>query len=140
MKNTISTITPNQLRALPLLATGMSGAEVAKAVGVKPSTVSGWLHHCPDFMAELDRCREQVIREAMDQLGGTLTTAVRELHHVMTKSKNDALRLKAATFVIENFGLAKVSPNSTDDPANKAEVGAVLQVFHALGINRHATQ
>ena len=137
MKNSI---TPKQLQALPLLVTGMSGVEVAKAVGVKPSTVSGWLHHCPGFMAELDQCREQVIREAMDQLGGTLTTAVRELHHVMTKSKNDALRLKAATFVIEHFGLPKASPSGSTDPADKAEIGAVLQVFHALGINRHATQ
>ena len=135
MKNAI---TPKQLQALPLLATGMSGAAVAKAVGVKPCTVSVWLHHSPDFMAELDRCRQQVLREAMDQLGGALTTAVRELHHVMTKSKNDALRLKAATFVIENFGLSRITPNGAHDPSSKAEVGAVLQVFHALGINHHA--
>lgn len=134
MKNPMTT---KQRLALPLLVSGMTGSAVAKAIGVKASTVSGWLHHCPAFMAELDRCRDHAIREAMDQLGGTLTMAVRELTRIMTKSKNDALRLKAATFVIESVGLKTSAAGN--DPADKAEVGAVLQVFHALGIN-HATK
>ena len=127
-------LTTKQLLALPLLASGATGMATAKAVSVKESTVSFWLNHNPDFVSELERLREQATREAINQLQGTLSVAVGELQHLMTKSKGEAVRLKAALFVIEHYALSKTSPEQGfgSEFGNKVDLGLVLR---GLGIS-----
>jgi hypothetical protein len=131
-------ITPKQVKALPLLAGGMSGVQTAKIVGVKASTVSEWLNHCPLFIAELERLREWSTRQALGQLQGTLTTAVSELQRIMTKSKTDALRLRAATFVIESVGLPNVGIDSEIELHDSNELAKVLEALNGLGCSSAA--
>ncbi len=52
-------LTGKQAKALPLLASGMTQAATALAVGVKASTVSEWMCHQPHFLAALARLRDQ---------------------------------------------------------------------------------
>ena len=126
-------ITPKQVKALPLLAGGMSGVQTAKIVGVKSSTVSEWLNHCPAFVAELERLREWSTRQALGQLQGTLATAVAELQRIMTKSKVDSLRLRAATFVIESVGLPNFCSDSEIDLHGNNELSMVLDALNGMG-------
>lgn len=79
------------------------------------------------------------MRHAIGQLQNSLSTAVGELQNIMAESKNDAVRLKAALFVIENFGTQKSAPDMGLDSDVKAEMSVVLQVLNQLGIN-HAPQ
>lgn len=111
--------TPKQAKALPLLASGMTGVATALAVGCKASTVSDWLNNNPAFVTELERLRENATRHAMDQLNATFGMAVTEVQKVMTTSKVDAIRLKAAMFVIEGMASKKAILNGTSDPDSK---------------------
>jgi hypothetical protein len=129
-------ITAKQTNALPLLASGLSGAETAKIVGVKPSTVSEWLNHCPAFMDALDVLRDAGMRQAMGQLQGTLSTAVDELRRILTTSKTDAVRLKAAQFIIEAHVLPKAKEESRYDRVSRAELAVVGDILKGLGCNR----
>jgi hypothetical protein len=131
--------TPKQAKALPLLASGMTGVATAQAVGCKASTVSDWLHNNAAFVSELEQLRGQATRQAMDQLQGSLTMAVSELQKLLTTSTTDAIRLKAAMFVIEGMTPMKSLQRKTLDPASELEMNQIHQVFNQLGLV-HATQ
>ena len=131
-----SKITAKQTRALPLLASGVSGLEAAKIVGVKASTVSEWLNHCPDFIDALERLREAGMRQAMGQLQGTLSTAVEELRRILTTSKTDAVRLKAAQFIVEAYGIAKERDQAHLNSVSREELAVVGDILKGLGGSR----
>jgi DNA-binding transcriptional regulator YdaS (Cro superfamily) len=105
--------TTKQAQAMPFLASGMSGNEVAKTIGVQPTTVSQWLNHCPEFSASLERLRDCVTNESMQALQGTVALAVDEVRRILTNGKNETVRLNAAKFVIEQFGLPRIAVNLT---------------------------
>ncbi len=126
--------TPKQAKALPLLASGMTGVATAQAVGCKASTVSDWLHNNQAFVNELERLREQATRQAMDQLHGTFSMAVNEVQKILTSSPTDAIRLKAAMFIIEGVSPTKAMLPKNIDPDSIVELGQLHQVFKQLGI------
>ena len=131
--------TPKQAKALPLLASGMTGVATALAVGCKASTVSDWLHNNAAFVNELERLREQVSNQAMAQLQGTLSMAVTEVQKILTTSPVDAVRLKAAMFIIEGMAPIKAVSKRTADPDTLVELGQLHQVFAQLGISDAST-
>ena len=117
----------------------MTGVATALAVGCKASTVSEWLNNNEAFTNELERLREQATRQAMDQLQGSLTMAVSELQRILTTSQTDAIRLKAAMFVIEGVAPTKVVSQRTFDLDTMVELGQLHQVFAQLGISHAST-
>ncbi|MES2952200.1 MAG: hypothetical protein V4858_27050 [Pseudomonadota bacterium] len=110
--------TPKQGKALPLLASGMTGAATALAVGCKASTVSDWLNNNPAFVAELERLRGEVTRQALAQLSATFSMAVAEVQKVLTTSKMDSVKLKAAMFIIEGAAPKKAILNKRSGQDN----------------------
>lgn len=130
--------TPKQAKALPLLASGLTGVATAQAVGCKASTVSEWLHNNQAFVTELERLRDQATRQAMDQLQGTLSMAVTEVQRILTTSTADAIRLKAAMFIIEGVTPTKATLRRSIDPDTTVELGQLHQVFKQLGLGHAA--
>ncbi len=68
-------ITGKMRLALPLLASGLTGAATALAVGVKASTVSEWRNQ-PHFLAELNRLRGPAFQNLPDGIKLTAKQAV----------------------------------------------------------------
>jgi hypothetical protein len=131
--------TPKQAKALPLLASGMTGAATALAVGCKASTVSDWLHNNEAFVNELERLREQATQQAMGQLQGTFAMAVTEIQRILTSSPADAVRLKAAMFIIDGVAPTKTRLQRGGDPDTLVELGQLHQVFAQLGLSHAST-
>lgn len=127
--------TPKQAKALPLLASGMTGVATAQAVGCKASTVSNWLHNNQAFVTELERLREQAAQQAMNQLQGTFSMAVTEVQKILTTSPTDAIRLKAAMFIIEGVAPTKAMTSKKADPDSCIELVQLHQVFKQLGLS-----
>jgi transposase-like protein len=122
--------TAKQARALSLIASGMTGAATAKSVGVKESTVSYWRNHTPDFAEELQKLQDQSTVEAMTQLRALVTLATAEVQRIIAEGQNDAIKLKAAEYVINNFGLSKqpyVGPTDSNEFSGKVDLGLILQ-------------
>lgn len=130
--------TSKQAKALPLLASGMTGVATAQAVGCKASTVSEWLHNKEAFVNELERLREQATQQAMEQLQGMFSMAVTEVQKILTTSPTDAIRLKAAMFIIEGVAPAKAVLHRATDPDTLVELGQLQQVFAQLGLGHAA--
>ena len=128
-------ITRKQAISLPLLAAGTSGVETAKIIGVKPSTVSVWLNHNPEFILALNELRDEGVRQAIDQLQGTLSLAVEEFRRIMTTSKSDTLRLKAAQFIIETYGTAQPLNYPYLDIESNEQFTVISGILKNLGIH-----
>ena len=105
-------LTTKQTLALPLLASGMSGVETAKATGIHSTTISEWLNNDAYFISEVERFREKATSNALAQLQATLTDAVNEMRRLVTSAESESVRLRAAEFVITNIGLAKMDMNN----------------------------
>jgi len=101
--------------------------------------MSEWLNHCPHFIEALDELRDAGMRQAVGQLQGTLSVAVEELRRILTTSKTDAVRLKAAQFIIETYGVTKEPNEAHLDPASRAELAVVGNILKGLGSNRAST-
>lgn len=76
-------LTDQQHAAIELLITGVAGSEVARAVGVNPSTVSRWRRNDPQFIAALESARREVFGEARDRLASLAADAVGVLGDVV---------------------------------------------------------
>lgn len=126
--------TAKQARALTLLASGMTGTATAKAVGVKESTVSHWRNHCPSFATELGRLRDQIAIEAIGQLQASVAVAASEVRRIITKGKSEALRLRAAEYVLDNFALPKAASHSPTEIAANGKGLNLALVLEGLGI------
>ena len=69
-------LSAEQWRAIPLLCSGMTDAEVAAEVGVVRETVWSWRNEAPHFMAELEKARQAFMEGTIDRLRSALPKAV----------------------------------------------------------------
>lgn len=96
-------LTSKQLKALPLMAQGMSGKDVAKEVSVTPQTVSEW-KNSPAFMATLNILRTEILESARSQLQQSPNKAIQTLIDLMDNSENEETRRKAALDILRLNG------------------------------------
>jgi Helix-turn-helix of insertion element transposase len=93
-------LAPEQLNAITYLCTGMTDAEVAAAVGCQRETVWRWRNTSPDFMAELEKARQQFMSGAVDKLRSTLPKAVQNVVDAINTGD-----LKASLALLKCVGL-----------------------------------
>ena len=98
-------LTPKQKKAIPLLAAGESGKEVASAIKCNPATVSQWLNHDSGFNQALHIYSQVSIYKAQLQLDSLAVTAITELRDLMLNARSEQVRLKAIELVINSIGL-----------------------------------
>ena len=96
-------LTNKQLKALPLMAQGMPGKNVAKEVSVTPQTVSEW-KRSPVFMATLNSLKMEALESARGQLEHSPSKAIQTLIELMDNSENEETRRKAALDILRLNG------------------------------------
>lgn len=96
-------LTPKQQLALPLILSGMSSLEVSKKIGVKPSTISEWLHHSPAFKNELAVRRRETLERTANAIESLVLSALDELAKIMLSGQSETTRLKACELVISKL-------------------------------------
>ncbi|MDC1299485.1 hypothetical protein N8Z64_08010 [Pseudomonadales bacterium] len=82
-----SKLSPQQLAALPLLASGMRYSEVAEQIQSAHGTVKNWCSQNPHFKAELSRLRRASYAESTARLKALSMDSVLALHTVLTDEK-----------------------------------------------------
>jgi hypothetical protein len=108
VQTTIRTLTPQQLTAVDLLASGKNITETATAIDVGRPTVSAWLHHNPEFAAELSRRRKQVWSSHNQRLRGLVPKAMDVLEHLVTSQKD----VSAAVHILKCAGIYGIPSTS----------------------------
>ena len=115
----IKDITPKQRQALPLLAAGKSGKDVASAINCNPATVSQWINHDTKFQEALAAHSLPYLNLSQAQLQSFSISAVRELHNLVLNAKSESVKLKAIELILSATGL--------NNPGNSA-----IQIGHRL--------
>jgi phage terminase small subunit len=94
-------LTARQKKAIPVLVTSCTYSQGAQETGISRKTLYEWLKQ-PQFRAELDRQRDEVVADAFGILTQSLIKAVENLVSLLD-NKDDRLKRLAANDIIEYF-------------------------------------
>lgn len=87
-------LTARQSRAIPLIIDSASYTEAAQRAGISRKTFYQWLKQ-PEFKAEVDRQRGEVVSEAFGVLSQSITKAVETLAKLLDSADERTKRLTA---------------------------------------------
>jgi hypothetical protein len=93
-------ITAKQEQAVSLLAGGASQLETARQIGVTRETVNRWCHDYTFSLALNDYSR-RINSDATDILRSCIVDAAATLKDLLHRRKPDAIRLRAATTILQ---------------------------------------
>ena len=93
----------NQLLAIPLVAQGVSGKNVAKKIQVTEETVSRW-KKLPEFQAEVNALLKECRDETQHKLRSLVNTAL-EIIKDELENKNSEQRITIALKILQNMKL-----------------------------------
>ena len=93
----------NQLLAIPLVAQGVSGKNVAKKIQVTEETVSRW-KKLPEFQAEVNALLKECRDETQHKLRSLVNTALEVIKDEL-ENKNSDQRTTIALKILQNMKL-----------------------------------
>ena len=105
----------NQLLAIPLVAQGVSGKNVAKKIQVTEETVSRW-KKLPEFQAEVNALLKECRDETQYKLRSLVNTALEVVKDELENKNSDqritialkiAQNMKLNTYLYEEIGSSK---------------------------------
>lgn len=88
--------------ALPILATCANYSEAARQIGCSREEIYAWLKD-PEFKAELERLRTDIVNDAISQLKNNATKATNTLVNLL-EDESSQVRLKAANDILNHLG------------------------------------
>lgn len=98
-------LTPKQKKAIPLLASGIAGKDVACAINCNPATVSQWINHDVAFQGTLNAFSEAGLREAQLKLESLASQAIDSLHGLLLDAQSEQVRLKAIELILTTLNI-----------------------------------
>ena len=112
----IEELSPKQISAAALLATGVSCKDAAKQCGVTPETISHWKRD-PDFVVHLNELKSEAVDCAREKLRGLNEEAVRVLKGLLSSS-SEPIRLQTARYVLDSMLVDPVRSRQGIGPTN----------------------
>ncbi len=118
-----SNLSAVQLKALPLIVSGMMQYKVAHKLGITRQTLNVWQNE-PDFQRALNDLKQQAYLSTQLKLSSLSTTAVNTLSDLINHSPHDAVRLKASMYVLDLLKITEqLQPDNQDD---NVDITAIL--------------
>lgn len=118
-------LTPQQVTAIASLAAGATYSEAAKVAGVDRSCLYRWRHESPGFALALDETREAMREEVVHGLVSAGSKALATLATLSERAEDEAIRLKAATEVLNRIdGAVKAGTTGAAEAAVTVQVMA----------------
>jgi len=102
-----------QLNAIDLLVMGKSDREVAEAVGVHRTTVTGWRLYSPHFQAALNRRRKEVFGAAVDRFRSLLQKSLDVVERALDEGDS---KVAMEVLKMAGFGEMDIGMIGSDDP------------------------
>lgn len=94
-----SSLSSNQLKALPAIVTCRSVDEACKEAGISRNCYYEWMK-TPEFKEEVTKLREEVLNEAIEHLKANAMKAVITLSALMDNEDSPAVQRSAANNVL----------------------------------------
>ncbi len=105
LKLLLEKLTPKQRKAIPLIAAGSSGKDVANTLNVNPATISQWINHNQAFRKALAAFADDTLTLSQIQLQTLVSSAIDELQNLMLNAKSEQVKLKAIEMVFDRAGI-----------------------------------
>lgn len=99
-------LTPRQMAALPYFVANASVEASCKEVDISRETYYKWLKN-PVFKAELDRLRNEIVNDAINQLKATTVKAATTISLLLDRDDSPAVQRAAANDVLNHVGRFK---------------------------------
>ena len=96
-------LSDKQIQAIPMLASGKKGYEVASELSITPQTISEWKRQ-PEFVAEHNKLRKEVLDAASAKIQFLVTEAIDVLSEIAKEAPNPETRRKAALDILRLGG------------------------------------
>ena len=104
------TLTTQHDQVILLLLKGHSDSFISKSLKISRTTLRRWRTCNPVFQAELNRARSEMWQTNLEHLRGLVTRSLRILDKSM-RSKDESIRLKAATAMLSHAAPNEVAPS-----------------------------
>lgn len=98
-KSDTLSLSKRQEQALPIFASNLTIEEACERAGISRNTFYEWLKE-PQFKSELDRLRNEIVNEAVNQLKITSTKAARTLADLLERDDSPTVQRAAANDVL----------------------------------------
>jgi hypothetical protein len=119
--------------ALAALSGGSSVTDAARAAGVDRSTVYRWIDRSPEFVAELNRYRQEQRDALRHELRGLAADAIKAMRDLLGSDTPPAIRLRAALAVLEAVGADSPEPIGPLHPEDVGEQWSSRDLLRAIG-------
>ncbi len=110
----LHTLTDAQLAAIDALMTGADQETAASAAGVNRVTVNRWVNHHPEFQAELNRRRAQLLDQQMDRVRRIDNLALENLMGRIEAGDERASELWLRSRGLAALDTSKTGPTDSD--------------------------
>ena len=112
----------NQLLAIPLIAQGVSGKDIANKLNVAKETISRW-KKIPEFQAEVNKLLKEYREETQHKLRSLVNIALEVVREEL-ENINSEQRLATALKVIQNMKLnaylyEEIGPSEAENVKSK---------------------
>jgi hypothetical protein len=95
-------LTPKQLKALSMLASGMSTVQIAREIKLRRETISRW-RQIPEFTHEYDRLMDEVGFALKSKVTRVMDAAIKKITYEVESSYGDPKRIRALLHVIKTL-------------------------------------
>jgi len=130
----LSSLTPKQVKALPLLAAGETAVKVSRKLKISKQSLSEWRQDT-NFIQALEYMRKEALSEAVTSIEGLAGDAVLILKTLMVNASSEQLQLRAAIFIIEHLNLKELHERSENNNAHHDQNVDMNMLFNAIGIS-----
>jgi len=107
-KDNLNTITPKQLKAISLLASGLTCADVSKKIHVTPQTISVW-NKSPAFVAQVNKLKQEMLDSTRSRLIKLGSLAIEELEKLLKECPSYETKRRAINDIFQLIGLSDPS-------------------------------
>jgi hypothetical protein len=99
-------LTPRQITALPYFAANAFVESACEGAGISRETYYKWLKN-PVFKSELDRLRNEIVNDAVNQLKATTVKAATTLSLLLDRDDNPSVQRASANDILNHVGRFK---------------------------------
>lgn len=99
-------LTPRQITVLPCFAAHAFVEAACEEAGISRETYYKWLKN-PVFKSELDRLRNEIVNDAVNQLKATTVKAATTLSLLLDRDDNPSVQRAAANDILNHVGKFK---------------------------------
>ncbi len=128
----LADLTAKQVKALPLLASGMTASNVSKRLKISQQQISNWKRD-EKFQFAVDTVRRNALRDAETALSGLAMDAVQTLRESLNNGYSEQTRLRAAMYVIDRIGFSLNIESMGAQPTGTVNMNLLLT---ALGTSK----